>query len=86
MFTKHDYNKVKVGSNLIWTNHAKVWEFFMYSECICYNNVLNEILPFNQEVLCETMDYASFHIRKKLFYFIQGVTNTVFHYTVCKII
>ena len=58
MFTKHDYDKVKVGSNLIWTNHAKVWEFFMYSECICYNNVLNEILPFNQEVLCENMDYA----------------------------
>ena len=57
-----------------------------YSECIHYNNVVNEILPFNQDVLCETMDYASFHIPKKLFYFIQGVTNTVFRYTVCKII
>ena len=54
--------------------------YVMYSECICYNNVLNEILPFNQDVLCETMDYTSFHIRKKLFYFIQGVTNTVFRY------
>ena len=50
MFTKHDYNKVKVGANLIWTNHAKVWELFMI--CIRYNNVVKEILPFNQEVLC----------------------------------
>ena len=59
MFTKHDYNKVKVGANLIWTNHAKVWEHFIL--CIpnvFYNKVVNEILPFNQEVLCETMDYA----------------------------
>ena len=48
--------------------------YIMYSKCIRYNNVVNEILPFNQKVLCETMDYAWFHIRKKPFFF-YGITK-----------
>ena len=48
-----------------------------YSECIHYNNVVNEILPFDQEVLCMTLDNSWFHIRKKhnAFY---GVTRNIF--------
>ena len=50
--------------------------YIMYSEFLHYNKVVNEILPFNQEVLCETMDYAWFHIRKKPF-FSYDISNLV---------